>query len=974
MQTTTPRPLADDALAPLREQLLAAAREFTDAQHPLSQLLGAIADDVERAMAEPLEIFPICHHSPASALQMIRRLQSDPPQVIFMEMCEDFLPLVEKFADCKLPVAFQAFAGQTDAFPASWTPLSVVGPFTEFSAEYQAIVYTLTHPTTTLVFVDRSTDHLFQWLPQEEGELEKHLAHEETESDTTLTEEGEEQTTPTHGAAVGVQIGSVEPTFAQFREFLLRNAQVRHFAEWWDQYVEQPLIGHDYTTYRQVMCLVGSLLRRLGRQEADHASDRQRERFMWTRIKDYLAQHNIAPEQALYVCGAIHAVSDIPEYGTGNDFRWEIPPRTDTKWLYGMIPSSYVAIEHQFHFPPGTVTLADATWQKSRTALNVKPFVLNPSPSKNTPATKGKKKTPPLPPLPVASSTPVNHSVVGLSLADFLSRPPQPTVQDEEQFLGWCVEIVKLARKNGYLTSTADAIAIYQTSTLLGRLRNRQHPSPYDFRDAAITCLEKDRTPKKRNIERLCDILLGGDRSGRVGYQSLPPLAQDVYNRLAPLGVNLQASTIQRALLDLRKQPELLPCSDLLWKLRYLLQDQTFRPIMGERTLGHTPMQESWDIALGKNQTGVIMLGYEGITVEYVLEKRLKARTFAGDASTVTALAAVEDCLLYLKSSRLAEEMGDHAVGLLVQETGAQSAPEIFERVRRLVHHLRSTPGGLPTWLKRFVTTGYAHYCTLLPNSFADRGTNPEQIAGMLAFLFTLESLALSFGCNRSQLLIAVQQASSGMEDPNKLGLLWTAEWILNLRTLASIRAFFQELLDNPLALPAFPGYINGFLLALKFTPQVGRFVVELVSRAFERLPDRILMPWFPGLIMALRPHVESLLPQLLREVSQCYPERLEALQAWTPPWERLPREAAKTSTTPTPASPAETEVAALLRTWPAATEAAARLCGVEGRWEAIEPTGGEVLPSRQEGEVIQLLATYPTSGVALARLLGQSP
>src|SRR5262249_8204099 len=148
-----------------------------------------------------------------------------------------------------------------------------------------------------------------------------------------------------------------------------------------------------------------------------------------------------------------------------------------------------------------------------------------------------------------------------------------------------------------------------------------------------------------------------------------------------------------------------------------------------------------------------------------------------------------------------------------------------------LVHYFRSTPTGLPEWVKRFVTTGYSHYATLLPAAFGDRGTSPEQIAGMLAFIFNLESLALSLGCNRSQLLIAVQQAGPVTDDPNKLGLLWSAEWVLGLRTVEQIREFFDRLFENRLAVASFPAYINGFLLALKFTSLVVRLVVELMSR-----------------------------------------------------------------------------------------------------------------------------------------------
>jgi hypothetical protein len=953
---------------PLRRQLLAAAKEFAEHSKPLGALLGAFVDDVHRAAAEPLEIFPVCHHSPAAALHMIRRLTQRPPRVIYMELCEDMRPVLDKLRDCKLPVALQAFAGQTDAFPKSWTPLSVVAPVTEFSAEYQAIVFALENPGTELVFVDRSVDHVFQWMPQEEDELEKHLS-KDAEQDESAPGTTEEAPPPMHGAAVGVQMGELEPTFERFHEFLLKNAQVRYFAEWWDQYVEQAVVGADYATYRQVLFLVGSLLRRLGRKEEDHESDRMRERYMWTRMKEHLAAHKIDPRDALHVCGAIHSVSDVEEYGAANPKRWDIPPRTDTPWLYGLIPSSYRAIDWQFHFPPGTVTLADAAWEKSQRALNLTPFTLSKATSGGAKTKKPAAKVAPVPAAPAPSGN-------GDSLLNYLTRPPHFAAEDEEQLLAWCVGVTEMARKNGYLASTADSIAVYHTSMLLAQLRNRRHPTPYDFRDAAITCLEKDFTPKKRNIQRLCEILLGGDRSGRVGFASLPPLAKDVYERLAPLKVNLNASSIQRALLDLRDHPELLPCSDLLWKLRYLFADRTtVRPIMGERALGHVPTQESWDIAIGKNQTPLIELGYEGVTVEHVLEKRLKTAAFAAKATPVTALTAAEDCILFLKSPRLTEEIGEHSVSLLVQETSAQSAPEVFERMRRLVHYYRSTPEGLPGWVKRFVTTGYSHYATLLPAAFADRGTTPEQIAGMLAFVFNLESLALSLGCERSQLLIAVRQAGPVTDDPNKLGLLWSAEWVLGLRTVEQIREFFDGLFENRLAVAAFPAYVNGFLLALKFTSLVVRVVVELMSRAFERLPDSVLMPWLPGLLVALRPHTGAVLPGLLKEASASFPGSLKGLRTWQPPWEGKSAPAAPAAAAPAVArSDSEAGVYELLAANPASTDALAQMLSVEGAWvatapkDAATPAAAGVSPA--EATVKELLAAFPQSTTALAALV----
>jgi hypothetical protein len=388
-------------------------------------------------------------------------------------------------------------------------------------------------------------------------------------------------------------------------------------------------------------------------------------------------------------------------------------------------------------------------------------------------------------------------------------------------------------------------------------------------------------------------------------------------------------------------------------------------------------VQESWDIAIGRNQTPLIQLGYEGVTIEHVLEKRLKARGFSGTATAVSALSAAEDCVLYLKSARLTEEIGEHSVGLLMQETGAQSAPEIFERVRRLVHYFRSTPTGLPEWVKRFVTAGYSHYATLMPAAFGDRGTTPDQVAGMLAFIFNLESLALSLGCNRSQLLIAIQQSAPVTDDPNKIGLLWSAEWLLGLRTVEAIREFFTGLLENRLALSSFPGYVNGFLLALKFTPLVARLVVELLSRAFEKLPDAVLMPWLPGLLMTLRPHGESVLPALLKEAATCFPANLAGLRDWRPPWEMVGSQPQVVSdAAPTLAlSKEEAAVLSLLREQPATTEALARLLGAEPVWPVqSEAESSNTVVSVEEMSVQRLLADHPASASALAVLVRGGP
>ncbi|WP_327091548.1 DUF5682 family protein [Nonomuraea sp. NBC_01738] len=894
--------------APLREQLQRAAETFS------AGILPGMVDDVERALAESLEIFPVCHHSPASALAMVRRLREKQPKVIYLELCEDLLPVLTELRNCRLPVAVQAFASTVEGFPAGSGPLSVVAPITESSAEYQAIAYALDTPDVELVLVDRSTDHVFQWLRQQEEKA----------------------------TDVAIELGDLRPGFAELEEHLLHHGKVRHWSEWWDQYVEQPLAGADYDTYRQVMVLVGSLFRRLRPERPGDDRDEERERYMWTRMREHLAASGTDPADCLYVCGAFHAASRVEQFGLEAAEPYEITPRTSTKWLYGLIPSSHTAIEEQFGLASGSVSIAAATWDKAIKRHNVRPFQL-----------EGQKGTKKRAAKPVVAKNRDQAADVTDRLTGFLATPPILDDVDEAELLGWCVDLVRLARRNGYLASTADAIAVYETSILLAGLRNRARPTPYDFQDAAVTCIEKDVVPGRRDVRRLCEILLGGDRVGQVGYEALPPLARDVYDRLAPLGLDLEKRQIQRALMDLEARPELAPCSRLLWMLRYLLPDDAVRPIMGSRELGQRSIQESWDLALGRHQRSIIELGYEGVTVEQVLEQRLRRAAWDEKATAARALSAVEDSIVFLGSRRFTDELGARAVELLAAERSVDEAPEVLRRIRRLLAHFRATEPELPRWCEEFVTTGYAHYCTMLPTAFVAEDTGVRQVAAMLGFLFTMESLALSLGCDRSQLEIAVKQ--SHPEAPAKVALLWASHFQLGLLPMAELRSRCEGLLANPLVVPSFPLYISGFVQAMEPAPALAPFVVEVLSKAFARLPDTVLLPWLPNLITTLREQAPELVPVLVREAGRTFPGTLAAVDAWTPPWSV--RQAAPVVAAPVSSGP----VHALLASHPASTDAVAGLLGVEGAWSA--PSGGA-------SPACALVAEHPATAEAVASLL----
>ncbi|MFI6035092.1 hypothetical protein ACIBBD_13185 [Streptomyces sp. NPDC051315] len=922
--------LPEGTFTALRTQLQDAATAFADGPGALEGLLRGIVDDVERAVREPLEIFPVCHHSPASALAMARRLREKQPKVIYLELCEDMAPLLTELRNCRLPVAVQAFATEVDGFPADWSPLSVVAPVTEASAEYQAIAYALDTPGVELVLVDRSSDHVFQWETP---------PGEETGPDAPA---GDEETA-LHGDAVGVEIGDLRPRFAELEEHLLRHGRVRHWSEWWHQYVELPLGDSDHDTYRQVMLLIGSLFRRLAPGDPRRLRvDENRERYMWTRMREHLTATGADPADCLYVCGAFHAASRVEEFGVHGSDTFTISPPTATRWRHGLIPSSHAAIEAQFALAAGSVSIAATEWAKNLRRTGVRPYRL-------AGQAGAKKSGRPVRALPAPAAPPADR------LTGFLQRPPALDPLDEAELLGWSVDIVRAARRNGYLASTADAIAVFETSILLAGMRDRVRPTPYDFQDAAVTCIEKDIVPGRRDVRRLVEIMMGGDRVGQVGYDALPPLARDVHDRLAPLNLRLQQRGVQRALLDITSRPELERCSDVLWMLRRLLPEGAARPIMGDRRLGERPIQESWDLALGTHQRALIELGYEGVSIEQVLEQRLRRAAYAPQATTAQVLEAVEDAIRYLRSRRLADELGTHALQVLAGERTVDGAPEVLLRVRRLLAYYRTSEPALPAWIESFVKTGYAHYCTLLPTAFTDEDATVRQVAARLGFLFSMEGLALSLGCDRTQLELALAQ--SHPREPSRTALLWAAQTHLGTLSRAALRTRCDELLANPLVVPAYPRYLSGFVHALEPVPGLADFVVEAVSNAFARLPDPVLLPWLPTLITTLRSGGAELAPLLIREAGRVFPARLAELDAWVPPW-HLAQEPPATH----PRQPAHAaRGVAFLAAHPAACDALADLLGYDGTWTSPDP-------GAPRGSA--LLTGHPETAIALEALL----
>ncbi|MFB8791158.1 MAG: hypothetical protein U7123_20480 [Potamolinea sp.] len=104
-------------------------------------------------------------------------------------------------------------------------------------------------------------------------------------------------------------------------------------------------------------------------------------------------------------------------------------------------------------------------------------------------------------------------------------------------------------------------------------------------------------------------------------------------------------------------------------------------------------------------------------------------------------------------------------------------------------------------------------------------------------------------------------------------------------------------------------------------------------------MPDRVLLPWLPSLILRLRPHAQ-ILQVLLKEASMSFPKRLSEFDKWQPVWER------ETQVTQKPElrkelNEQEMQVKQMLLNTRTTTETMAQLLGVEAlTWEATDFEG----------------------------------
>ncbi len=187
-------------------------------------------------------------------------------------------------------------------------------------------------------------------------------------------------------------------------------------------------------------------------------------------------------------------------------------PAPATAWQYGLIPSSHTAIEAQFGLAAGSVSIASTEWAKSLKRTRVQPL---PAGGQAGAASSAKKAPAKQPPRKSATAPPPSPTTPADRLSGFLV----PTTRARRAGRGRTARLVRgssCARPGATATSLPPP-----TPSRSSRRRSCSPacgtglPTPYDLQDAAVTRIEKDAVPGRRDVRRLVEIMMGGDRIAR---------------------------------------------------------------------------------------------------------------------------------------------------------------------------------------------------------------------------------------------------------------------------------------------------------------------------------------------------------------------------------------------------------------------------------------------------------------------------
>jgi hypothetical protein len=198
-----------------------------------------------------------------------------------------------------------------------------------------------------------------------------------------------------------------------------------------------------------------------------------------------------------------------------------------------------------------------------------------------------------------------------------------------EVLVEYVVEVLKQARREGQVLSSADAIASCQHAEMLARLRNRPAPVLDDIHDALVTCCCKgDPADDGVPLRKAIDAASIGTKIGRVTPAlGRLPIVHDFYAQLDGLGLGEVLGKEKRIVVDCDKRQALATRQSVfLHRLRFLavpLAELTEAP-SGDFATGQV-FRERWALRWNpKVEPELIELNLYGDTVEAAALAKLR--------------------------------------------------------------------------------------------------------------------------------------------------------------------------------------------------------------------------------------------------------------------------------------------------------------------------------------------------------------
>jgi len=802
----------------LLKQLIEVSKEVEkDKQsNSIEVFLKTIIKDIERVEKEPLEIIPISHYSLSSAVHVRQRLTEKKPKVIFLEAPEDFERELENLEFCTPPVAFQGSLVKTEEINHAFLPINSFTIVSEASAEYQAMKYALENQGTEIIFVDAPCSNRVKWG-------QKYLMNR------PINAKEEENNTNNYNFIIGDTI----PTKKEFLITLLEKTNFDDYSLWWEQVAENALLDLTYDNYRQIMVLLGSVFRRSGADEKIETITSLRDKFMWNKIKRVIDTKKLQPEECVFICGAAHAIATVEEWGMKGIKKKNIRSKK-SEWKYGIIQVDYNLIDQIARKTPGSTSEMHAKWDAIK-----------------RPVYNNKKE-------------------------DIILELNKYNQAVHDKLLTWASETVKKARQAGYITSPADSIAIVELAYSLKEIRNRARITSREFIDSAVTCIQKNDLHLPP-VEELIDEQIFPNVTGRIGYKALPTLVKDVFDRLSILNISRDSQKVQRVLIDLDKQPELKPVSDLLWLLKYM--NINVVPIAGKKTLGKHIKQESWDLYIYKNKNPLISLSLEGISVEEVFCSRI-IKQVKKDPSITSILEAIKAVLIYLDHKNvilytLSNLLISNLKGIIFENQKV-----LYSLTLELLNYLRTLKEGIPKWFNDFIVRSYSQYCQELVNAATDNSISAEQFSMIFSYIFKVEGIALAEEASREELEIAIKLTLDLNDLPdNKKIIALAANSLLKQGNEQKLKQIMSKVFWNPQVIQSASEIVLALVYSSNFAPNLIFLFIEFLDQCFRRLNDNLIIQWLPLLISQMKELDTNYIVQIAQIINRHYNRSLKHIK-----------------------------------------------------------------------------------------------